>query len=65
MNHYIDRPPKFFRYDAIVEKKRIGKCSICGGDVVLPDTWMGNLPKGRCSKCGRREKNNLPTIEME
>lgn len=45
-------------------EKIIGKCSLCGGDVVIPYVWHGTIPpKPTCSFCGATQK--MPVIEME
>lgn len=41
----------------------VGKCSICGGDVVFPSMMVN--PKCYCTKCGAVEKPRLPVIPME
>lgn len=64
MTYYVNPPHDIPSFTPHITGQKIGKCSVCGGDVVLPDTWMGT-PRGRCSKCGRREKSNLPIIQME
>lgn len=45
----------------------LGRCSLCGGDVVLPRHWAGVGPAPRtCAACGAVEsKSNLPVIQME
>lgn len=44
----------------------VGKCSKCGGDVVVPKHWMGiYTPVPLCMKCGAIKKNHLPIIKME
>jgi hypothetical protein len=43
----------------------IGSCSICGGNVTVPDTWYGiNPPVPRCDSCGAI-KRTRPVIDME
>lgn len=47
--------------------KVIGRCSICNGNVVVPDVWMGVIPPTpTCSSCGATKSINdhLPVIEM-
>ena len=49
-------------------KKIIGKCSICNGDVMKDEVWLGVVEQhGECSKCGATENKstNLPVIPME
>lgn len=44
----------------------IGKCSLCGGDVTLPEVWMGvKPPVPTCEKCGAVEDSNKPVIPMK
>ena len=53
-----------YGYDTI----SVGKCSICGGIVVLPRVyWSVVAPVPRCSKCGAIEDvaKRLPTIPMK
>lgn len=48
--------------------KVVGKCSICGGPVVLPSViWMVGRVLPKCEKCGavKDETANLPTIPMK
>ena len=46
--------------------RRIGSCSLCGGDVVTPEGWMSILPpKPTCRKCGATAKPSGPVIPME
>lgn len=43
----------------------IGTCSICGGEVQVPNMWMGVIaPKPTCNRCGAVEDNNGPVIPM-
>ncbi len=47
--------------------KVIGKCSLCGGRVVVPAViWSVVPPKPTCERCGAvaDETANLPTIPM-
>jgi hypothetical protein len=46
--------------------KKIGTCSLCGGNVVIHEgAWMGiNPPKPYCVKCGAVEDNS-PVIKMK
>lgn len=46
--------------------KIIGSCSICGGQVTIPESWMGTPPPvPSCVACGAvKRTTNLPTIEM-
>ncbi len=44
----------------------LGTCSVCGGRVVLPASWMSVLPPvPTCEKCGATMKGHGPVIEME
>lgn len=45
----------------------IGTCSICGGAVCVPHTWMSvNPPVPTCNSCGAVPKQSHgPIIEME
>lgn len=44
----------------------LGKCSLCGGLVTLPEAWCATIPPvPTCTNCGAHEKTKLPTIEME
>lgn len=49
--------------------KTIGVCSLCGGDVVVPEIWMGvHPPKPRCVRCHARPisaAKAIPVIPME
>lgn len=45
----------------------IGKCSLCGGHVVIPGVWAGTVPpKPTCSSCGGtvEDRSALPVIPM-
>ena len=43
----------------------IGQCSICGGNVSIPEIWHGvNPPVPTCENCGAVKKRNLPIIPM-
>lgn len=47
-------------------KTVIGKCSICGGRVVMPHAWMSvNPPVPRCESCHAFAANHGPVITME
>ncbi len=48
-------------------EKVIGRCSICGGQVVQVLVWLGvgPPPEAYCKSCGAIRKSNLPTIPME
>ena len=49
-----------------MNEKIIGKCSICGGLVTVPNIWYGiNPPIPTCSSCGAVKKDLLPVIDME
>jgi hypothetical protein len=46
----------------------VGKCSLCGGRVILPTIWWGVVPpRATCEKCGAVEDqdHNLPVIPMK
>lgn len=44
----------------------IGKCSICGGNVIVIYPWMGvEEQTPRCKKCRAKKKQNLPVVDME
>jgi len=46
--------------------RRIGSCSLCGGDVVIPEGWMSILPpRPTCRKCHATAKPSGPVIPME
>ena len=43
----------------------IGTCSICDGEVQVPNIWMGVIPpQPTCNRCGAVEANNGPVIPM-
>lgn len=43
----------------------IGRCSLCGGNVTLPETWAGTQPPTPgCMNCGAVKRNDLPVIDM-
>lgn len=43
----------------------IGRCSICGGNVTIPEVWMSTRrPVPRCENCGAVADNGLPVIRM-
>jgi len=46
--------------------RTIGTCSICGGNVTLPNVWGGVvLPTPTCERCGATAKPpELPAIPM-
>lgn len=45
--------------------KIIGKCSLCGGKVTIPDVWWGIYPPDEtCSSCGA-VSDRLPEIKMK
>lgn len=50
-------------------EKVIGKCSICGGAVVVPDVWYESttIPEARCKACGAivDDTPDLPVIKMK
>lgn len=53
-----------YGYDIIV----CGKCSLCGGRVVLPRVWMSVIPATPiCERCGAVEDDtiSLPVIPMK
>ena len=44
----------------------IGKCSVCGGKVVVPSVWYSTEePVPTCKKCGAEKENDLPEIKMK
>ncbi len=46
--------------------KIIGRCSECGGNVVVPAIWYGvNPPTPYCESCHATMVNNLPVIPMK
>lgn len=46
--------------------RAIGRCSHCGGDVVVPLVWHGiNPPVPTCTRCGATKRNDLPVIDMD
>ena len=45
----------------------IGKCSICGGPVSVPEIWHGVVPPTpTCERCGatHEPQDSLPTLPM-
>lgn len=43
----------------------VGKCSLCGGKVMVPDVWFGIYPPDEtCSSCGAIA-DRLPEIKMK
>lgn len=46
--------------------KVIGRCSECGGQVEVPEVWMGIYPPiPECRSCGAKASNDvLPVIRM-
>ncbi len=43
----------------------IGKCSICGGQVTVPESWLGIFPPTpTCRSCGAEAENRGPVIPM-
>lgn len=43
----------------------LGKCSICGGQVTVPSSWLGILPPTpTCQSCGAEAENPGPVIPM-
>lgn len=51
-----------------MNRKTIGKCSICGGAVTVPTTWMSVVPpRPQCEQCGAyaSQTAGLPTVPME
>lgn len=43
----------------------IGTCSLCGGPVESPDTWLGTLPAPvTCKSCGAVKPQYGPVIDM-
>ena len=48
------------------QSKTVGRCSLCGGRVSMPDHWMSIVPPGpTCDACGAVAKASGPTIPME
>lgn len=44
----------------------IGKCSICGGRVSVPDSFLSTIPPTpTCESCGATARSNLPIIPMK
>ena len=45
----------------------LGTCSLCGGAVGIPETWMGEVPPiPKCISCGAtRKQPHGPMIDME
>ena len=44
----------------------IGSCSLCGGDVTVPQVWGGlHIPLPTCENCGATKKKTGPIIQME
>ena len=51
-----------------VNRKPIGRCSLCGGVVSIPTVWHGtNRPIPTCEDCGAvaDEAANLPVVPMK
>ena len=49
-----------------MNKQVIGRCSICGGNVTIPNVWLGVIPpKPSCESCGAIKRDNLPIIDMD
>ncbi len=47
-------------------KTVIGKCSICGGRVMVPSIWMGIFPPHpTCESCGAIAQTKGPVIPMQ
>lgn len=45
---------------------RLGKCSICGGDVLVPTVYYSTIPPTpTCVKCGAIKDDSGPTIPMK
>lgn len=43
----------------------LGSCSICGGDVVMPNAWYSvKPPVPTCERCGAKAVQHKPIIEM-
>jgi len=50
-----------------MSKRTIGKCSICGGEVTVPDVfWSVIPPRPQCEQCGAYASRTagLPTVPM-
>lgn len=44
----------------------IGRCSCCGGQVVVPKLWMGIYPPvPHCTQCGATAKPKGPVVQMD
>ena len=44
----------------------MGVCSLCNGNVTVPDNWYSNIPPAPvCNSCGATAKNKFPVVEME
>ena len=45
----------------------VGKCSLCGGRVTLPNVWFGVYPpEPQCQKCGatHHKEDTMPVLKM-
>ena len=46
----------------------IGRCSLCTGNVIVPEAWYGiTIPalKPTCTQCGAQAQEQVPLIMME
>lgn len=49
-----------------MQKKIIGQCANCGGEVSIPGTYLSVKPPiPRCEDCGAKMESTLPVVEME
>ena len=43
----------------------VGVCGNCGGNVTVPDAWLGiNPPVPTCHSCGSTARNTAPVLPM-
>lgn len=51
---------------AMIDETAVGRCSICGGEVVVPNViWSVKKPVPQCRRCGAVAKPRGPVIEMQ
>ena len=44
----------------------LGRCSICSGNVVVPNVWYGVVPPvPECQSCHAVQQDDRPVIKME
>lgn len=44
---------------------KLGQCSLCGGDVTVPQVYMStNPPVPTCDRCGAVKRGDGPVIDM-